>query len=587
MIPQASALIFDSEHKTWLRFDRPVSVLSTFDLNNIREVIEVVDRDAKADRLWAVGWVSYEAAPAFDPSLPVRPDSTLPKVWFATFREPTRISSLEKNCDPLHITWSPTVEAAEYTTLINKVKAYIRSGDTYQVNFSLRLTSQDTFAPERLFSSMVQAQAGAYSAFIETDDFTIASASPELLFVKKGSSLTCKPMKGTSKRGRDIAEDKILSERLRTCEKNRAENIMIVDMARNDLSKIAEPGTVQVPDLCSIEIYPHILQMTSTVTCATRASIYEILKALFPAASITGAPKRETMRIISELESTPRNIYTGSIGVISPDDRAWFNVAIRTALFSHTQKTAEYGIGSGIVWDSTPEHEYEECLAKASAVTVATPPHELFETMLWEPQAGLFLQKEHLERLERSALYFGWSFDRRAAESLFTQITRELQASKTDLRVKVYASPNGALRYESSAIPLLSPRYRVSLAKDPVSSSEIALYHKTTNRRVYERAEPSVTESDDTILWNERGEITETKIANILVLNDGVLYTPPVECGLLSGCYRRHLLEQGAVKERVITIRDLLRAEKIVLCNSLRREWGVELVFANEEERAF
>jgi para-aminobenzoate synthetase/4-amino-4-deoxychorismate lyase len=577
---RASAIVFDPEHKRWLTFDRPTKVLFTHELNEVRSIIEEVERLSKEEGLWGVGCISYEAAPAFDPSLPVRADSKLPKVWFATFEEPAARPTIQQTCEATKLSWRPSVTEHEYKDVISKLKKYIRAGDTYQVNYSLRLHANGEVSSAALFSSMIQAQAGAYSSLIETDDFTVASASPELLFFKSGSALVCKPMKGTARRGRNSLEDRELSARLQACQKNRAENIMIVDMTRNDLSKIAERGSVSVTDLCSVERYPHVLQMTSTVEAKTRASTYEILQGLFPAASITGAPKRETMRIIAELESTPRNIYTGSIGVISPQNRSWFNVAIRTALIDHSNKTVEYGIGSGIVWDSVPKNEYQECLAKAAAVTISTPPHQLFETILWEPNSGLFLANHHLDRIESSALYFGWRFPRQDAEDLLSQVANKIRSESTPYRVKLFLSSDGTMRCEETPLTSLSSEYRVSLAKDPIDSSDITLYHKTTNRRVYDRAEPRVFGSDDTILWNERGEVTETKIANICVSIGGILYTPPVECGLLPGCYRQRLLRQGRVQERVITVDELLHSERIVLCNSLRREWEAKLVVA-------
>jgi len=577
---RASAIVFDPEHKKWLSFDQPTTVLCTHDLKQVRSIIEEVEKLCVEEGVWAVGWISYEAAPAFDPSLPVHAESTFPKVWFATFVEPAARPTLQQSYEPTNLSWHPSVTEHEYKEIISRLKKYIRAGDTYQVNYSLRLQANAEVSSAALFSSMIQAQAGAYSSLIETDDFTIASASPELLFFKRGPSLVCKPMKGTSRRGRNSLEDRELSASLQACQKNRAENIMIVDMTRNDLSKIAERGSVSVTDLCSVERYPHVLQMTSTVEAKTKASTYEILQGLFPAASITGAPKHETMRIISELESTPRNIYTGSIGVISPEDRSWFNVAIRTALIDHSNKTVEYGIGSGIVWDSVPEHEYQECLAKAAAVTISTPPHELFETILWEPRSGLLLADHHLDRIESSALYFGWRFLRVDAKDMLSQVAKKISSESAPHRVKLFVSSDGTMRCEETPLTSLSSEYRVSLAKDPINSSDITLYHKTTNRRVYDRAEPRVLGSDDTILWNERGEVTETKIANVCVSLDGILYTPPVECGLLPGCYRQHLLRQGRIQERVITVDELLKSERIVLCNSLRREWEAKLVVA-------
>jgi para-aminobenzoate synthetase/4-amino-4-deoxychorismate lyase len=352
---------------------------------------------------------------------------------------------------------------------------------------------------------------------------------------------------------------------------------MIVDMTRNDLSRVAERGSVTVPSCCTIEKYPHMLQMTSEVHATSHASVTEILRALFPAASITGAPKSETMRIIADQETTPRKIYTGSLGVITPNDRAWFNVAIRTALIDKNNKVTEYGIGSGIVWDSESDLEYDECLAKAAAVTRETPSCELFETILWEPTTGFFLLEEHLSRIAEGAEYLSWPLNTEDVMKLLDDVAQQCAMTMQPHRVRMYASKTGTLRYDFSPLAPLPSPYRLSLAREPVSSSDMSLFRKTTDRRTYDNATARDNEAHDAILWNERGEITETKIANVVLELDGVLYTPPVTSGLLEGCYRKHLVTQGKIVERVLTVQDLYRATRIVLMNSLRRTWEAEL----------
>jgi para-aminobenzoate synthetase/4-amino-4-deoxychorismate lyase len=536
-----------------------------------------VERTCATEGLWAVGWVSYEAASGFDPALEVREESSFPSVWFATFRPPTPLTALPNTAELAPLSWTPSITKEGYLSAVSAVKEAIARGDTYQTNYSFRLTTAVTPEPVQLLSQMTRSQGGAYGCLIHTDEFAIVSASPELFFSKNGTSLVSRPMKGTSPRGRTLEEDRALAHELQSSLKNRAENIMIVDMTRNDLSRIAHRGSVQWPSVCSIEKYPPMFQMTSEVTATTDASLVDIFTALFPAASITGAPKAATMRIIAEQESTPRRIYTGAVGVIAPHNRAWFNVAIRTALIDYARGTTEYGVGSGIVWDSSSADEYEECLAKSAAITRSPLECELFETILWEPSNGFFLVDEHLERMSRGAEYFGWHFKRGDALAKLQDVERELSAHDKPFRIRLFLSTEGSFKTDRTPLQPLPTPYRLSLAQAPVSTSDRSLYRKTTDRRAYENAIPHDPSAHDVILWNERGEITETKIANIALELDGTLYTPPVTSGLLDGCYRRTLVARGELTERVLMEDDLARATRIILFNSVRRSWEAVL----------
>ncbi len=299
------------------------------------------------------------------------------------------------------LSWEPSICRKTYEAGIQKVRELIRKGDTYQVNYTYRLRAGFAGDPWALFAGMVQAQGAHYSAFIHAGDWVICCASPELFFRRQGADLLCRPMKGTSPRGLWSADDAAQAEALRTSVKNQAENVMIVDMVRNDLGRVARLGSVGVRSLFDVEKYPTLWQMTSTVKCETSASVPEIFGALFPAASITGAPKVRTMAIISELEDSPRRIYTGSIGFIAPGGFAQFNVAIRTVLIDRHAQAAEYGVGGGIVWDSVPETEFEECQTKSRILTTPRPQFALLETMRWTPKEGFYLLDLHLRRLAR------------------------------------------------------------------------------------------------------------------------------------------------------------------------------------------
>lgn len=383
---------------------------------------------------------------------------------------------------------------------------------------------------------------------------------------------------------------------MKESEKNRAENVMIVDMIRNDLGRIAKIGSVQVPELFTVERYPTLWQMTSTVQARTDASLTQIFKALFPCASITGAPKVSTMRIISELEASPRKMYTGSVGYIAPNRRASFNVAIRTAFVDRQEQTAEYGVGGGIVWDSTEKDEYEEALLKARVLTEVVPPpgFSLFETMLWTPEEGFFLREKHIARLLDSADYFDFPVNAwQASRSLLRDIeisilSREVLASylnhiSTEFNsprlVRLLVDKNGEISSEIRVFQSIEKKtlWKTCLARNPVNSKDIFLFHKTTNREIYEGARKEVPQYDDVLLYNERDELTEFTIGNLVVEMDSNLYTPPIRCGLLAGTFREHLLETGKVKERVISVENLKNCKKIFLVNSVRQWIQVHL----------
>lgn len=571
------SIVFDPDKKEWLHFRSPTQIISASSTEEVISALARVEGTVASTSKWAVGWVSYEAAPAFDSSFVVKAEESFPRVWFAIFDEPHATPSLSPTQSPSPLSWTATTTESDYSRAIQKVRERIKGGDTYQVNYSFRLTSSESRAPLTLFNSMVAAQAGTYSCLITTDTFSVASASPELFFRKDGDTILCKPMKGTMRRGATLEEDGTLANTLQSSLKERAENIMIVDMTRNDLSRIAERGSVTTQNVCAVEKYPHMFQMTSDVRAQSTASLVDIFQALFPAASITGAPKTETMRIIADLEDTPRKIYTGAIGVVSPHNRMWFNVAIRTALFDHVRETIEYGVGSGVVWDSACTTEYRECLAKAAAVTKSTQPFELFETILWEPTKGFAPTGHHIQRILNSASYFSWELSREAITQELLRVEQTLSSETKPYRVRIFANVTGGVRSDYQPLSPLPSPYVISLAQRPVHSSDIRLFHKTTNRVVYDSALPSRPNAHDVVLWNERGEITESKIANIVIRIDGQLYTPPVESGLLGGCLRQHLIKSGEISERVITIQELLNAKDVFLINSLRGMWRAEL----------
>jgi para-aminobenzoate synthetase/4-amino-4-deoxychorismate lyase len=345
---------------------------------------------------------------------------------------------------------------------------------------------------------------------------------------------------------------------------------MIVDMVRNDLGRIAETGSVQVPELFKVEKYTTLFQMTSLVQAKTQASITEIFSALFPCASITGAPKVSTMKIIAELEATPRKIYTGSIGTFAPNRKAQFNVAIRTVLINQYAKTAEYGIGGGITWDSTSADEYDEALLKARVLTESHRDFLLLETLLWTPQEGYFLLEKHLKRISDSAQYFDIHFSRPLLMDLLDKIQEEFSSPQ---RVRITLDFANNFRAEMKDYLEQGNSLKVKLANEPINSSDLYYFHKTTRREIY----PKLEGFDDILLYNERGELTEFTIGNLVVELNGELITPPISCGLLAGTFRAHLLETNAVREQVIHKDDIKNCTKVFFINSVRKWMEVQI----------
>ena len=570
-------VVYDSGRNDWLYFRDPIRIYNVYDLESVTDTLLEVETLCKQGKYHAAGIISYEAAPAFDPALATYTPGEFPFIWFGIYQEPVVFKFPSPSGKPPETPdWKPGISESEYRSAIRQIKEYIRAGDTYQVNFTYRLTITEGYDPWELFVQMIHAQGHGFGAFVKTEDWIVCSASPELLFRLDGDELVSRPMKGTMERGLHMLQDRNNRDWLRNSEKDRAENLMILDMVRNDMGRVAVTGTVKTSDIFRIEKYPTVWQMTSTVSGKTGVDITEIIGALFPAASITGAPKARTMEIIRELESSPRKIYTGSIGYFSHNRTAQFNVAIRTALFHQQDQTAEYGVGGGIVWDSAEGAELRESHLKARILTHRLPEFALLETISWRRGEGYFLLDAHLDRMVESADFFSRTIDTEKIRRQLGDLAENL--SDHQYRVRLLAYQDGRSTVEASRITEPVQHYRIRLACTPVNMNEdVFLYHKTTHRAVYDEALAACPGFDDVILWNTRGEITETCIANIIVEMDGQRFTPPVECGLLAGTFRNQLLSQGQITERVVHIRELEHCSRILLINSVRGMWQVEL----------
>ena len=532
-------------------------------------MLDLAESTARDHKAWCVAAIAYEAAEAFLP-VTLHQATGFPLLWVCVYRKAHPLQSLPTPTEPFKIdNLTLSQKFPEYKSSIDLIKSKIASGHTYQVNHTLRITGKFSGDAYALFHFLNQNQAECYGAFLELDGFTICSASPELFFEKTGRQIRSKPMKGTAPRGRNLQEDEIGKTALQNSAKDRAENVMIVDMIRNDIGKIADTGSVVVSELFQIETYPTVLQMTSTVEAQTSANITQAISALFPCASITGAPKLSTMRIINQTESQPRQIYCGSIGFIRPDGDAQFNVAIRTALVDKQRGTLEYGAGGGIVWDSTAEGEYAEANNKAAILTRSASPFTLKEALRWTPAEGYWLLHEHIQRLADSASYFGFQFDLTDVVKQLTEFALSLPANPHKVRLEL--SRDGSILLGAERITPPDPAHiiRLRLADNPINDRDPFYFHKTSRwQSLYPQRAQGL--EVDFVYYNNRGEVTETSIGNLVFVKDGKAFTPPVASGLLDGTYRQALLAQGEIEERVIHVDEIDTFDEIWMINSVR-----------------
>ncbi|MGH2525804.1 MAG: aminodeoxychorismate synthase component I, partial [Actinomycetota bacterium] len=549
--------------------------------------------DAAASRgLWAAGFVAYEAAAGLDRALVVRERRVgdvlddLPLAWFALFDHKIDVAPMQpasaRSTLPEAKPWRASVDLPRYEPTIERIRGLIAAGETYQVNHTIRLHAQIRGDERGLYRDLALAQRGGYAAYLNIGRYRVLSASPELFLRVDGTRVTTRPMKGTAPRGRWLDEDEQVAAGLVASQKDRAENAMIVDLLRNDLGRIALAGTVEVSRMFEPERYETVWQLTSTVAAdlAQGTALVDVFRALFPSGSVTGAPKVSTMRIIRDLEDSPRGVYCGAVGYLAPsgsgEPQANFSVAIRTVVVDTQSGTSEYGVGGGITYDSSPEAEYREILAKARVLSSARPAFELLESIRFEPDEGFRHLSEHLERLRSSARYFGFRFD---AESALAACKHAVEDAAEPVRIRLTLARDGSVDVTASAIDP-NPERRVGLAIDdePVDPDDAFLFHKTTLRGPYERRRAKRPDADDVLLVNTRGEITESTIANVAVLFSDRWVTPPLDAGLLPGAYRAVLLHEGTLTEQRVTLDELRRADDVALVSSVRGWRPAEIV---------
>lgn len=558
----------------------PVEIVRCDDAAGVSTALRKID-EGLARGLHAAGFFGYELGYVFEQRLvgtmPTR--RALPLLWFGLFREPARIPPEEldrhfaqRAPPPLHSV-QPRLDAGTYAAQVGRVKDYLASGDVYQVNLTFPLDFRCDGDPLALYAAMRSSQPVSHGGIVAFDDSTILSVSPELFIEVEGDRATARPMKGTASRREAPEADRSAIAELRDSPKELAENLMIVDLLRNDLGRISEPGSVAVTDLFKVETYPTLHTLTSTIHSRLQRglSLEDLLRAVFPCGSITGAPKLRAMQVVRELEDAPRDIYTGSIGVITPNRNMRFNVAIRTATLA-LDGTGHYGIGGGIVTDSDAGSEYAEALLKARVLTDLAEDYGLIETLLWSRETGFARQRLHLDRLERSATALHFRFDCGDAELRLAALVATF-VSDDARRVRLELRRDGSLEL---AAPLLASEpdrpVEVAVAMERADAGDPFLRHKTTRRRLYETALTAAAKSgaDEALLLNREGFVTEATRSNVFVERDGQLWTPPVTDGVLPGVLRQSLIERGEAVERQLRPEDLARAERWFLGNSLR-----------------
>lgn len=591
----------------WARFDDmitgsallcsdPTDILLAERPADVVPVLADVQRAVDAGR-WAFGYVSYEAAAGLGTGLRVHPERVfeMPLVWFAICDRPSPVPVVTAPLHPapLHpapvvrvpngaagshhatsaepASWRAAWTAAEHAARVEAIKEGIARGDTYQCNLTERMLGELNGDPVGLYRDLALGQRGAYNAYLDLGRHVIASASPELFFERRGDDLLLRPMKGTARRGRFPLEDRQRAEQLRGSEKERAENLMIVDLMRNDVSRVAEVGSVAVPALFTIERYETVLQLTSDVTARLRPGVglVELFTALFPCGSVTGAPKASSMTIIRAVEPTPRGVYCGAIGLLAPAAepvRARFSVAIRTAVVDTSTGQAVYGTGGGITWSSDPDAEHAELQAKTAVLQTRPVAYQLLETM--RAEGGEVCNRElHLDRMAASADHLGFVFDRRLAQQM---IDDRLAGARGPVRVRMLLDRPGGIQVEVDPIPAGPDTVLLALDDEPVDPEQWWLYHKTTLRAAYDRRRERRPEADDVIMINTAGELTEVTRATLAVQLDDQWWTPPLTAGCLPGVERGRLIAIGRLAERSLTPADLDNAQGLAVISALR-----------------
>jgi len=556
-------------------FSRIITLSYKDEVNNFFKEAEACLKQGR----WLCGFFSYELGYFLEPALyHLKEINNFPLAWLAVCKEPAKIiprgynlararKEPTKNFRIKNI--KPNISYPQYAKAIRKIKTYLGNGTNYQTNFTFKMKFSFSGDALSFYLALRAGQPTSYMALINTGEYFIISLSPELFFRQDGDRITTKPMKGTFVRGVNLSQDRVNEKKLTTDKKIMAENLMIVDLLRNDLGRVAKK--VWVPKLFSAEKYKTLYQMTSTVSARLKdnTGIRQIFSSLFPSGSVTGAPKIRTMEIIKELEKEPRNIYTGAIGYISRA-KSCFNVAIRTVKLSADK--GELGIGGGIVYDSSAKKEYEEALLKAKFLTQGMERFSLVESILYDARFGCQLIDLHLNRLEKSCKYFSINLEAEKLKKELAALGKKLKPAGGKFKIRILTDFEGNFEIKESSLDEPALPAAIKISKQKTDPQNTFLYHKTTRRKLYEdELRKSRKEGFfEVIFFNKYGELTEGSITNVFVFKHNILYTPPVKCGLLPGVFREHLLKTGAAREKVLYRKDLKEAQQIYIANSVR-----------------
>ncbi len=586
-IPRAQLEFGDPYHAgqtpVRLAFGEPQQVLVARTLDEVRPVLEQVDALSRQG-LWCVGYVRYEAAPAFDAALQVHAAEG-PLVWFGVHAQPLADADVQQPTMPEpYVPWTPRFNRNGFDANMARIHEAIAAGDLYQLNytaqleapFSGSLPSSAADSAWAWFAALRRSQPRAYGAFIDTGDEQVLSVSPELFFDWDGQCILSRPMKGTAARGANRHEDAANAERLRSTPKEQAENVMIVDLIRNDLSRVAQPFSVKVPRLFHLEALPTVWQMTSDVVATTRegTSLWDVFAALFPCGSVTGAPKVQAMRQIKALEPDARGVYCGAVGVVRPGGHATFNVPIRTVTVREGR--ARCGIGSGITFDAQAEGEWQEWRSKRMFLERASQPFELLETLALR-EGVVQNQALHLRRMAGAAAHFGFVWNEVKVAQTLAEVVQAHPSGAW--RVRLLLQPGGACTVEAFALTDTPVPVKLLLADRPLEEAHGEFVRfKTTRRAHYDAFTPRDPAVFDTILFNPQGEVTECTRGNIAFLVEGQWVTPPLSCGMLPGIGREVLLAQGRLKVQVMRVEDLPKVRSMAFINSLRGWLDAQLV---------
>ena len=546
-------------------FTKPIKELKTRNLDQVEDLLREVEA-YQEQGFYAVGYVSYEAAPAFEKKFAVHPAPLMGEyLLYFTIHEEVETLPFPEDYEAVDLpaNWKEEVEAPAYQEAIKTIHHHIRQGDTYQVNYTVQLSQELKADPLAIYNRLVVEQKAHYNAFIQHDDVSILSISPELFFEQDDRLLTTRPMKGTTRRGLTNQADLKEASWLEADPKNRAENMMIVDLLRNDMNRISEIGSEQVTHLCQVEQYSTVWQMTSTIESRLRPEVdlVQAFQALFPCGSITGAPKISTMEIIQNTELAPRGVYCGTIGILLPKGKRIFNVAIRTLQMQGTK--AIYGVGGGITWDSKWEGEYQETKQKSAVLYRQEPRFELLTTGRIH-QGELTFLEQHLTRLREASRYFAYPFNE---PKLLNKLQEQLAHvdPSLDYRCRIALQRNGTIQLTITELTDLPASYlQAQLTEQKLDLATPFTYFKTSQR-------DHLGQSDhEQIFHLPDGSLLETTIGNLVLEIEGQLYTPLAHLPLLDGIYRRHLLETQQVEEKLLTLNDLIDADRIYACNALR-----------------